>query len=91
MVEVARYITVNMVDVLIACVAKEIPLAKAFAVFVPGTLALIRRRGGTPEKRHVVHVAHESFPSFNTVDTCGGITIKMTSTVLNHRRTTEAD
>lgn len=57
MVEVARYITVNMVDVLIACVAKEIPLAKAFAVFVPGTLALIRRRGGTPEKRHVVHVA----------------------------------
>lgn len=46
MVEVARYITVNMVDVLIACVVKEIPLAKAFAVFVPGTLALIRRRGG---------------------------------------------
>ena len=39
---------------------KEIPLAKAFAVFVPGTLALIRRRGGTPEKRDVVHVAHES-------------------------------
>ena len=38
-----------MVDVLIACVAKEIPLTKAFAVFVPGTLALIRRRGGTPE------------------------------------------
>lgn len=60
MVEVARYITVNMVDVLIACVVKEIPLAEAFAVFVPGTLALIRRRGGTPEKRHVVHVAHES-------------------------------
>lgn len=60
MVEVARYITVNMVDVLIACVVKEIPLAKAFAVFVPGALALIRRRGGTPEKRDVVHVAHES-------------------------------
>ena len=40
MVEVARYITVNMVDVLIACVVKEIPLAEAFAVFVPGTLAL---------------------------------------------------
>lgn len=64
MVEVARYITVNMVDVLIACVAKEIPLTKAFAVFVPGTLALIRRRGG--------------------------IMIKMTSTDLNHRRTTKA-
>ena len=31
MVEVARYITVNMVDVLIACVVKEIPLAEAEA------------------------------------------------------------
>ncbi len=45
MVEVARYITVNMVDVLIACVVKEIPLAKAFAVFVPGTLALMLAPG----------------------------------------------
>jgi len=60
MVEVARNITVNMIDILIARVAKEIPLAKAFTVFVPGTLTLIRRRGGTPQKRHVVLVAHES-------------------------------
>ena len=60
MVKVAGHIAVNMVDVLIARVAKEIPFSKAFAVFVPGSLTLIRRRGGTPQKRHVVLVAHES-------------------------------
>ena len=50
MIEIARDVAVDVIDVLGARVVEIIPLAKPLAILVPSTFALICRRGRTPQE-----------------------------------------
>ena len=50
MIEIARDVAVDVIDVLGARVVEIIPLAKPLAILVPSAFALICRRGRTPQE-----------------------------------------